>query len=108
PLAVDVPRHDEALGRLPDNDLPDIRLGAVFRELVPSAAETGFHDSRFPRRLADTVIEGPPASQSRREDVKGVRLACINVDTLAHGRDRDCRCHLALSFSFLTLSSTSA
>src|SRR5215472_4826741 len=35
PLAVDVPRHDKALWRLPDDDLADARLRAVFAKLVP-------------------------------------------------------------------------
>src|SRR5207244_3911475 len=68
PLAVDVPAHDDALGRLPGDDPADIRLGTVLGELVPAAARTGFHDRRFHRQLADADIARPPAPKARGED----------------------------------------
>src|SRR5262249_29195300 len=62
PPAVDVPGHHETLGRLPHDNLADIRARAVFGQFVPMAAEASFHDGRLSRRLADPVVERPPAS----------------------------------------------
>ena len=108
PLAVDVPRHHEALGRLPYDDFSDIRARTIFRQLVPMATDTGFHDDDFPRRVADAMVERPPASETRGEDVKCVRLASADANALAHGGNGHCRCHRSLSFCSLLPSSTSA
>src|SRR5207302_3521988 len=104
----DVPGNDEALGRLPHDDLADIRARAVFGQFIPMAADSRFHDGRFPRRLADPVIERPPTSQPGGEHVECVRLARIDANALAHGRDGHCRRHLSFSFCSLLLNSTSA
>ena len=62
--------------------------------------ETGFHDNRLPRHLADAVMEGPPRPQTSREHIKRIRLTCIDANTFARLCNCECRCHLNLPFSF--------
>src|SRR5437868_6536726 len=105
PLAADVPGHDEAAGRLPYDDPADIRLGAVLAELVPPAAEPGFHNSRFHRQLADALVARPPAPKTGGEDLKRIRLARFYANVLAHGCTRDGHGHFLCSslwFAFWT------
>src|SRR6266853_6655870 len=42
PLSADFPAHDEPLGRLPDADMTDDRLGPVLALRVPAPAHEGF------------------------------------------------------------------
>src|SRR4051794_30109449 len=106
PLTVDVPGHDEALRRVPDDDLSDIPTRAIFFEFVPKAAETGLPDCRLPWRLADTVVERPPAAEPRGEDFKRMLLAGADADALAHRRNRHCYRHFTSSFWSLVLSAS--
>src|SRR5262249_51456870 len=105
PLAVQVPAHDEAFGRIPDDDPPDIRLRAVLRELVPAAAETRLHHGRLHRFSGDAVVLfRPPQSETRGEDLKGALLTRADLDGLAHGRDGDRGAHLDFSFCSASFS----
>ena len=54
--------------------------------------ETGFHDNRLPRHLADAVMEGPPRPQTSREHIKRIRLTCAPVQL-----------RVPLSFEFVLL-----
>src|ERR1051326_2066486 len=111
PLAVDVPAHHEALRRLPHHDLPATRAGPVLGKLVPKTPEMRFHHHALARRLADAVIERPPAAEPRGEHLEGARRACFDPDRLAHRRDRDRLAHgfpLGFSVDCCSPRSTSA
>src|SRR6478609_8254444 len=108
PLAVDVPGHHKARGWLPDDDLADFRLRAVFCQFVPAAAEMRFHDSRLHRHLADAFVARPPAAKPGREDVECMGCTCIDANALAHRRHLYLFTHLPLPFSTLAPRSTSA
>src|SRR5258706_4002908 len=75
PAAVDVPRHDETFGRLPHDDLADIRARSVFGQFVPMTAEAGFPDGRFSRRLVHSLVQRAPASQPPSAEVGCLGLA---------------------------------
>src|SRR5262245_45347084 len=108
PAAVNVPRHHEALGRLARDDPSHVRAGTIFRQFVPVATDTGLHGDCFARRFADAMVERPPASETRGEDVECMRRARADANALAYRRNTDCRGHLSFSFCSLLPSSTSA
>src|SRR5262249_18595830 len=78
PLTVDVPLHHEALRWLPRDDPADIRARAVLGKLIPVAAEPRLHSDASARRLADAVIDRPPAAEAGGEDLEGARGARVD------------------------------
>src|ERR1700722_10976953 len=89
PLAADVPTYHETMRRLPNPNRADHRLGAVFAQLVPAAAETRLHHDRLHWRVADRMGARKPPPDPGREDLEGMRLARVHAKALAHRRDCD-------------------
>src|SRR5712671_3512289 len=87
PMAVDVPADDEALRRIPEENLADGGLRAVLAGLVPASAKTRLDRHGLQRRSADRSLARPPTVKPRREHFEGTRLARLDADALANGRD---------------------
>src|SRR5215470_901428 len=99
PAVVDVPADDEAVRRIPKENLADGGLRAVLAGLVPAPAKTRFHRHGLHRRRADRSPAWPPPVEPGREHFEGMRLAGLDVDALADGSDGHGLIHDALPFS---------
>src|SRR5262249_3155408 len=87
PMAVDIPADDEAVRRLPKENLADGGFRAVLAGLVPASAKTRLDRHGFKRRSADRCLAWPPAVKPRSENFEGTRLARLDADALANGRN---------------------
>src|ERR1700724_1159715 len=68
PVGSDLPRQDEAVGRLPDQHVTPVALAAVDAALEPAAARPRLHDRGLCRGLADVVGgERPPGDVPLRD-----------------------------------------
>src|SRR5258708_29295161 len=99
PTVVDVPADDEAVRWIPKENLADGGLRAILSGLVPASAKTRLDRHGLHRRRADRSPARPPAVEPGREHFEGIRLAGLDADTLADGRDRHGLIHDALPFS---------
>src|SRR5690349_24601397 len=70
PFAVDLPRDDDPVRRLPDEHRSPLAVGAVFLLGVAAPARAALDDRPLHRRLPDVMAARPPAVVFRREDVE--------------------------------------
>src|SRR5262249_4158987 len=101
-LGVELPRQDEASGRVPGQHLAPVTLTAVFAEFVPAPVHPRLDHAVLERRLADVVLLRPPQPHVFREDA--IRpLGRSFHDQLLSNRD-----HESVSFSVAALNAASA
>src|SRR4051812_49346441 len=74
PLGGELPGQHHTVGRVPDQHLADVALGAVFADRVPASADPWFQHGPGHRRLADVVLARPPAVHPGGEHLEGARL----------------------------------
>src|SRR5260221_1263831 len=79
PLAVDLPRHHQAVRRIPDENGAPVAIGAVHLFAVAAAACSPFDDRFLHRRFADVVSARPPAVVSLREDFERALDRCLHL-----------------------------
>src|SRR5713101_2958734 len=99
PTVVDVPADDETVRRIPEENLADGGLRTVLADLVPASAKTRLDRHGLQRRSADRSLARPPTVKPRREHFEGMRLAGLDPDALANGRDGHGLIHDDLVFS---------
>src|SRR5687768_8026116 len=92
-LGVEMPAQEQAPGRLPGKHDAPVALRAVLAALVPAAARARLDHHVLQRRAADRMRRWPPATDARRERLKGVCGCGVDADGLAYGRDRDRAAH---------------
>src|SRR5262249_15264860 len=82
PAVIDGPADDEAVWRLPNENLADGGLRAILAGLVPASAKTRLDRHGLHRRCADRSPARPPAVEPGREHFEGMRLAGLDADAL--------------------------
>jgi hypothetical protein len=65
------------LGGSQGDDFAHIRFGAVFRELVPSAAEAGFHGNRLSIALLLPITRQRRANPEDFENETGIKVRAV-------------------------------
>ena len=87
PVGVDLPGHDEAVGRIPDEDGAPGTDGSVLLIGVDGALGAGFDDYALHGGGADVVGAGPPGVHLAGEDTVGVVGGGFYADALEDGRE---------------------
>src|SRR5439155_19449035 len=108
-LGVDAPSQQQPLRRIPREHLAPGAFGAVFIDLVPTAAGARFDDSLLERGRTELVSPRPPAVDAGGEDLEGALRRGLDADGLPDGRRLDHQTHGVVPFPSPSASrSTSA
>jgi drug/metabolite transporter (DMT)-like permease len=88
PLAVDLPRDDQPVRRVPGQHPAPVAFAAVIAPLVPPAPFAWFQDGVRHLGLADVVVPRPPGAERAREDVERPFYGHVERDLPADVRNR--------------------
>src|SRR5262249_52554321 len=101
-LGVELPRQDQASGRVPGQHLAPVTLAAVFAELVPAPVHPRLDDAVLERGLSDVVLPRPPPPHVFPEDAIRPLGRSFHDELLSNGD------HESVSFSVAALNAANA